>query len=48
MDAAVKNSDEMIRKLTLEYNKARQYAINSELADIIGGAKALTQNKHME
>ena len=41
MDTAVKNSDEMISALTLKYNKARQDAITVELADIIGGTKAL-------
>ena len=41
MDTAVKNSDEMIDALALKYNKARQNAITAELADIIGGTKAL-------
>ena len=44
MDTAVKNSDEMINTLTLRYNKARQNAITTELADIIGGTRALRQN----
>ena len=41
MDTAVKNSDDMINALTLQYNKARQNAITTELADIIGGTRAL-------
>jgi F0F1-type ATP synthase gamma subunit len=41
MDTAMKNSDEMIEALTLQYNKARQASITSELADILGGTKAL-------
>ena len=45
MDTAVKNSDEMINSLSLRYNKARQNAITNELADIIGGTKALQIKK---
>ncbi len=41
MDTASKNCDEMIHKLTLAYNKARQAAITAELLDIVGGAEAL-------
>jgi F-type H+-transporting ATPase subunit gamma len=41
MDAATKNASEMIGKLTLQYNRARQAAITTELMEIIGGAEAL-------
>ena len=41
MDAASTNAREMIGKLTLKYNKARQAAITKELMEIIGGAEAL-------
>jgi len=41
MEAATKNADEMIGKLTLQYNRARQAAITTELMEIIGGAEAL-------
>ncbi|HET9952970.1 MAG TPA: ATP synthase F1 subunit gamma [Polyangiaceae bacterium] len=41
MDAATKNASEMIAKLTLDYNRARQAAITTELMEIIGGAEAL-------
>jgi F-type H+-transporting ATPase subunit gamma len=41
MDAATKNASEMISKLTLQYNRARQAAITTELMEIIGGAEAL-------
>jgi F-type H+-transporting ATPase subunit gamma len=41
MDAASNNAKEMIAKLTLKYNKARQAAITKELMEIIGGAEAL-------
>lgn len=43
MDAATKNADEMISKLTLQYNRARQAAITKELMEIIGGANALQE-----
>jgi F-type H+-transporting ATPase subunit gamma len=41
MDAATNNSVEMISKLTLEMNRARQATITRELMDIVGGAEAL-------
>ena len=41
MDNATKNASEMINKLTLVYNRARQAAITKELMEIIGGAEAL-------
>ena len=43
MDAATKNAAEMIEKLTLKYNRARQAAITTELMEIIGGADALQE-----
>lgn len=42
MDSATKNASEMISKLTLQYNRARQAAITTELMEIIGGAEALS------
>ena len=41
MDAATENAQEMIEKLTLMYNKARQSAITTEMLEIVGGAEAL-------
>ncbi len=41
MDSATNNAKEVIRKLTLEYNRARQAAITTELTEIISGAEAL-------
>jgi len=41
MEAATKNASEMIDKLTLQYNRARQAAITTELMEIIGGSEAL-------
>lgn len=41
MDNATKNAGQMIGKLALVYNRARQAAITKELMEIIGGAEAL-------
>lgn len=42
MDSATKNADELIGKLLLYYNRARQSAITRELIDIVGGAEAVS------
>ncbi|HMU38293.1 MAG TPA: ATP synthase F1 subunit gamma [Pseudomonadota bacterium] len=41
MDNASRNAKEMIGRLTLQYNRARQAAITKELMEIVGGAEAL-------
>ena len=41
MDSASKNATEMIGKLTLQYNRARQAAITTELMEIISGAESI-------
>lgn len=41
MDAATRNAGEMIKSLTLAYNRARQDAITKELIEVISGAEAL-------
>jgi F-type H+-transporting ATPase subunit gamma len=41
MDSATKNASEMIERLTLEMNRARQATITKELMEIVGGAEAL-------
>lgn len=41
MSAATKNAGEMIDSLTLQYNKARQSAITTEIMEIVSGAEAL-------
>lgn len=40
MDNASKNSQEIVDKLTLKYNRARQARITTELCEIIAGASA--------
>ncbi len=37
MQVATDNADELLRELTLTYNKTRQQAITNELLDIVGG-----------
>jgi F-type H+-transporting ATPase subunit gamma len=41
MENATKSAKEMINKLTLQYNRARQASITKELMEIVGGAEAL-------
>jgi len=41
MSNAVDKAGEMIQKLTLAYNRARQAAITKEISEIVGGAEAL-------
>ena len=41
MDAATKNAKEMVKSLTIQYNKARQEAITTELIEIISGMEAM-------
>lgn len=38
MQIATDNADELLRELTLTYNKTRQQAITTELLDIVGGS----------
>ncbi len=41
MDAATRNAGDMIKRLSLEYNRARQASITKELIEIISGAEAV-------
>lgn len=41
MDSATSNAEEMIEKLSLQYNRARQGSITQELTEIIAGAEAI-------
>lgn len=42
MDSATSNAEEMIGKLSLQYNRARQGSITQELTEIIAGAEAIS------
>jgi len=41
MDNATNNTEELIRTLTIDFNKARQASITAELVEIVSGAEAL-------
>ena len=41
MDAASRNAEELVDKLTLQYNRQRQGAITQEISEIVGGANAI-------
>lgn len=43
MENATSNADDVIKKLTLQYNKTRQAIITTELMDIVNGAEAQKQ-----
>jgi len=42
MENATTNAQDMIKELTLKFNKARQAAITTEMLEIVGGAEALS------
>ncbi len=42
MKAATENAGELIKRLSMQYNRARQGRITSELMDLIGGVEALS------
>lgn len=44
MDKATDNAGELIKDLTLMYNRTRQAAITKEILEIVSGAEALSQN----
>ena len=41
MNSASDNANDMVKSLTLSYNRARQAQITTELSEIVGGAEAL-------
>jgi len=45
MDGATRNATSLLKKLTTQYNRARQSAITTELIEIISGASALMDAK---
>lgn len=45
MQAATKNADDIITRLSREYNRIRQSSITTELSEIVGGAEALQQQE---
>lgn len=45
MQSATSNAQEMLRELSVQYNRVRQAAITQEITEVIGGAKALKKKK---
>jgi F-type H+-transporting ATPase subunit gamma len=45
MQSATDNAQDMLRELSIEYNRVRQSAITQEITEVIGGAKALKNKK---
>ena len=43
MENATENAGELISKLRLEFNKARQASITTEILEVVGGAEALVE-----
>ena len=43
MDSAISNGNDMIAKLSLIYNRARQAAITQEITEIVAGASAMAE-----
>ena len=41
MEAATNNAEEMIEKLNLYYNRARQASITQEITEIVAGAEGI-------
>jgi F-type H+-transporting ATPase subunit gamma len=41
MKAATDNADKMVKSLTMQYNRARQSQITTELSEIMGGVEAM-------
>ncbi len=41
MDSATSNAEKIVKKLTLNYNRARQAAITQEISEIVGGAASI-------
>lgn len=45
MQSATNNAEEMLKELSVEFNRVRQAAITQEITEVIGGAKALKKKK---
>ena len=48
MENATTNAGDMIKNLTLEFNKARQAAITTEMLEIVSGAEAFEINNELK
>ncbi len=43
MKSATDNADKMVKSLTMQYNRARQSQITTELSEIMGGVEAMNK-----
>ena len=43
MESANDNADELLDKLRIEYNKARQASITQEITEVVNGANSQTE-----
>ena len=48
MDSADRNAGEMIRNLSVQYNRERQAMITQEITEVVSGAKALKRSKEIK
>lgn len=48
MQSATDNAEEMLKDLSVQYNRVRQAAITQEITEVIGGAKALKKKKRKQ
>lgn len=48
MDAATGNATDMLKNLSVEYNRVRQAAITQEITEVIAGAKAQKRKKKVD
>lgn len=46
MQSATNNAEEMLKELSVQFNRIRQTAITQEITEVIGGAKALKKKKN--
>ena len=47
MDGAIKNGNEMLAKLSLQYNRIRQGAITQEITEIVAGAASMAEEEEI-
>jgi len=47
MDGAIRNGNEMLAKLTLQYNRSRQGSITQEISEIVAGASSMEEEEEI-
>ena len=46
MEGATNSANDMLRELSVAYNRARQAAITQEITEVVSGAKAQKKRRH--